>query len=290
MRIAYISCHNYGQYSVGYIDEETELLAFLLEKGLNIERCIWNDVNVDWKKYDLVILKSPWDYHECLEEFTAWLDVLQAMDLRLLNPVGSVRWNSDKHYLTDIANAGLNMIPSTFLEKGTTPALQPLFEQLQTDKIIIKPCVSAGAKNIISITVDQVNAMQGEIYGLLRGETYFAQPFMHEIYEGEWALMFFIGKFSHSVLKMPGGGDFRVQHYYGGNVTAAEAKASHIASAAEYVAQFGKGSLYARVDGIICNGQFHLMELELIEPFLYLDTNADAYEHFYAALVQLAGL
>ena len=289
MSIAYVSCDNYEQYSEGYVDEESVLLHFLMNKGLDIERCIWNDVSVDWGRYDLVILKSPWDYHERIGEFHKWLDTLQAKAVRLLNPVETIRWNSDKHYLADIADAGLNVIPSIFFDKGSTPDLAPVFEQLRTDKVILKPCISAGAKNIIQITQSDIKNGQNAAHGLLKEEGYFMQPFMPEIFEGEWALMFFNGRYSHCVLKTPGDDDFRVQHYHGGSVRAAQPHPAHVTSAAKYVARFAPGSLYARVDGIICNGDFHLMELELIEPFLYLDTDAGAHERFYEAVVEMMG-
>ncbi len=286
MSIAYISCHDYEKYSEGYVDEESLLLDFLREKGLDIKRCIWNDTAVDWKQYDLVILKSPWDYHELINDFKCWLDMLQQLGVRLLNPVATIRWNSDKHYLADIAAAGLKVIPSVFFDKGSKPELSPVFKQLGVDTVIVKPCISAGAKNVMQITLAGLDSSQTAVHKLLEEERYFVQPFMPEIFNGEWALMFFNGRYSHCVLKMPRGDDFRVQHYHGGSVRAATPHPAHIASAAEYVAQFAAGSLYARVDGIICNGDYHLMELELIEPFLYLDTDAGAHERFYEAVVE----
>ncbi len=112
---------------------------------------------------------------------------------------------------------------------------------------------------------------------------------MPQIFDGEWALMFFNGKYSHCVLKMPAEDDFRVQHYHGGSMRPAEPNPEFITSAAVYVSQFAPGALYTRVDGIICNGEFHLMELELIEPFLYLDTDPGAQERFYEAVVEIMG-
>lgn len=290
MKIAYISCHDHEQYSVGYDDEESLLLAFLLKKGLDIERLVWNDAAIHWQQYGLVILKSPWDYHENIEGFSAWLDTLEALNIPLLNPVDIVRWNSDKHYLRDIALAGLDVIPSFFIERGDKPDLLPFFDQLQAEKLIIKPCISAGAKNIIQVTRDNINEQQDTIYQLLAAEGYFVQPFMKEIFGGEWSYIFINGKFSHCVLKMPGGDDFRVQHYHGGSMQAAEPDLTHVKSAAAYVARFGKNTLYARVDGIIRNGQFCLMELEFIEPYLYLDMHPDAYGRYYDALMHFVEL
>jgi glutathione synthase/RimK-type ligase-like ATP-grasp enzyme len=288
MNIAFISCHDHGKHSVGYIDEESMLLAFLQDEGLTIKREVWNDASVDWTQYDLAILKSPWDYHEHIGDFLSWLDTLQKLQVRLLNPVEMVRWNCDKHYLKDIEDAGLNIIPSLFLEKCSKPHLLPFFEQLGTEKLIIKPCVSAGAKNTNFLRRDTINEHRDMIYQLLEEESYIVQPFMKEIFEGEWSFIFFNGKFGHSILKVPLGGDYRTQHYHGGVTKAAKAEASQIESVAKYVQQFGRGALYARVDGVMREGQFLLMELELVEPYLYLDIDINGYANFYEALTQLS--
>jgi hypothetical protein len=121
MNIAYISCENYEKYSEGYVDEESMLLGFLVNQGLNITRCIWNDPTVEWQKYEIAILKSPWDYHEQIEDFHKWLDTLQMLNVRLLNPVEIIKWNSDKHYLADIAASGLKVIPSVFFDRNSKP-------------------------------------------------------------------------------------------------------------------------------------------------------------------------
>jgi glutathione synthase/RimK-type ligase-like ATP-grasp enzyme len=286
MKIAYICYQNKGKYSAGvYHDEEALLLEFLQGKGLHIERQIWNDTAVNWGQYDLAILKSPWDYHEHIKEFYAWMDTLQSLNVRMLNPYELVKWNSDKHYLKDIADAGMMVIPSRFLEKGSRQELLPLFDELHTDKLIIKPCVSAGAKNTMLLTRDSMKEQQDKILQMLTEESYLVQPFMKEIYEGEWSYLFFNGVFSHSLLKVPGNGDFRVQHYHGGSIQSPAATQEGINDAAAFVERFAKGTLYARVDGVMVDGRLHLMELELIEPYLFLDTHADAFENYYNALI-----
>jgi glutathione synthase/RimK-type ligase-like ATP-grasp enzyme len=287
MKIAFISCRDYGKYSVGYHDEESHLLDFLLKKGLDIERQVWNDAAVDWKQYDLGIIKSPWDYHEQPELFHNWLNAMQQINLRLLNPAETLKWNSDKHYLNDIAAVGMNVVPTLFLEKGTQPDLLSVFDHLQADKIVIKPCISAGAKMIIALTREQAEAHEAPVYQLLSEESFMAQPFMEEIYDGECSYIFFNGQFSHCILNAPGNGDFRVQHYHGGSTKAVEVNPDHVEDAAAYVRKFGADTLYARVDTIVSKGQLCLTELELIEPFLYLDTNLNSYERYYSALSDL---
>jgi glutathione synthase/RimK-type ligase-like ATP-grasp enzyme len=289
MKIAYISYVKQQRYTQGLtVDEESGLLEFLKEKGLDIDLVIWNDVKVDWKQYQVAILKSPWDYHENITAFYQWLDAIKQYNIKLLNPVDIVRWNTDKHYLKDIADAGLPVIPSFFLEKGTTLSTgSELFDKVGAAKLVIKPCISAGAKNTLVLTPENMATEVQRLNGLLSAESYLVQPFQEEIKNGEWSFLFFNGEYSHGLLKKPGAGDFRVQHYLGGSIEYPEAEPKHIRQAAAYVKRFAAGTLYARVDGILKNGAFHLMELELIEPYLFLDSDKARFENYYMALKDL---
>ncbi|WP_316841251.1 hypothetical protein [Pedobacter gandavensis] len=284
-KIAYVSYHIQEIYTSTTEDEELTLLNFLLDKGLSIERVIWNDPLVDWGKYNLALLKSPWDYTEHLADFQQWLNQLESLGIQLLNPIDKVRWNMDKHYLQEIADAGLPVIRSLFLEKGSHLELEPLLDSFNVAKLIIKPCVSAGARDTYVLTVANFTEHQQQINQLLKENAFIVQPFMEEIFEGEWSFLFFNGKFSHCLLKVPKDGEFRVQHYYGGSVNTPDTAAKHILEAQAYVTQFAEGCLYARVDGLIVNGALNLMELELIEPYLFLNTNPDSLENYYQALL-----
>eukprot|EP01132_Coremiostelium_polycephalum_P012482 gene12482-15257_t len=290
MKIALISYQVQEKYTLGIAkDEDSLLLDFLRSKGLDVERAIWNDPTVNWTDFQIAVLKSPWDYHENMKDFLRWLDLLLHLDIRLLNPDPLIRWNSDKHYLKEIAAAGFKTIPSLFLEKGEQPDFIALFEKLGTETIIVKPCISAGAKNTIKIHKQELSEKKDVVLNLLKRESFLVQPFMEEVLTGEWSYLFFNGKFSHSLLKTPGKDDFRVQHYHGGSIKPVTAASEHIEAAAAYVEHFAKNALYARVDGLIHKDELYLMELELIEPYLFLDTQNDAYEHYYQALTQLIG-
>jgi glutathione synthase/RimK-type ligase-like ATP-grasp enzyme len=114
------------------------------------------------------------------------------------------------------------------------------------------------------------------------------QPFIQEIeLEGEWSFIFFASQFSHALIKKAKAGDFRVQSSFGGTVHPQDPSQHLLDSAQQYVDQFAKGCLYARVDGTIVNGKLMLMELELIEPFLFLDTNKKSLENYYQALIKI---
>ena len=286
MKIAYIIYEDQGKYTapVGG-DEDGDLFRFLRGQGLAIEQKIWTDPAVRWADYDLALLKSPWDYFDKIGQFRAWLDTLDAAGVRLLNPAATVRWNSDKHYLADIAAAGLPVTPTVFLEQHRRPDLAACLGQFDTDRLIVKPCVSGGSKNTVALRRDQLEAYAPRLEALLREEAFMVQPFIPEIEsEGEWSLVFFGGQFSHCVLKKAKAGDFRVQHYLGGTIHPQTPTPALLAQARAYVEQFARDCLYARVDGTLIDGQFVLMELELIEPFLFLFTHPGSFENYGRAL------
>ena len=284
-RIALVTYQQQERYTAGVSDNEDDnLLRFLREKGVDIEPVIWNAPGVNWQQYDVAIIKSPWDYHEQIDAFYNWLRATEQLGVQFLNPVDMMIWNSNKKYLLEIAATGLPIIPSELIAKGSSPGWHTFFSRWHTDKIVVKPCVSAGAKNTLLLTTGEIAAKQEELKALLQEEDYLVQPFMKEIGEGEWSFVFFGGQFSHVLLKTPRDGDFRVQHYHGGSFREAAVAGDYISKAGAYVQHFAKGALYVRVDGVIKEGEFYLMELEMIEPYLYLSTAKHGYDNYYNAL------
>ncbi|HEX8348719.1 MAG TPA: hypothetical protein VF598_02040 [Hymenobacter sp.] len=246
---------------------------------------IWTNPTVDWASYELVLLKSPWDYFDRISEFYRWLDRLENLGVRMLNPIKTVRWNADKQYLRDLAAAGVSIVPTQWLAQGTPFEPTTLFDTLGTEQLIVKPAVSGGAKNTFSLSRAEAQAQKNHITKLLATEDFLAQPFLPQIQtQGEWSLIYLGGRYSHCVLKTPKSGDFRVQHYLGGGIEPQQAPA-HLRPAADaIVARFAADCLYARVDGVEVNGELLLMELELIEPFLYLASDAGALARYEAGL------
>lgn len=292
MRIALVCYHVQDKYQHQTVkDEDGPLLAFLQSQGLDIHREIWNDSEVDWKRYDVVILKAPWDYHDQLDKFHEWLDALGTYGCRILNPVEVVKWNSDKRYLTEIATSGFKIIPTLAFEAGTRIDLAALSAHFGTNTLVFKPSISAGAKDTFKVHVDRSDETYEKIRNLISMQGFLVQEFTPEVQsEGEWSFLFFNGEFSHAILKTPGKGDFRVQHYFGGTIQSPSVEGHQIEQAKAYVDRFAKGCLYARVDGIMRKGEFHLMELELIEPLLFLAFSSDgeraAQQRYYNALNQ----
>ncbi|WP_207432738.1 ATP-grasp domain-containing protein [Sabulibacter ruber] len=283
--VTYDAITSYGSLSGS---EDGLLTDFLTSKGLDITPEVWDNPAVNWQQYDLAIFKSPWDYFDKFPQFSAWLDRMETLGVRTLNPLATVRWNADKHYLLDVAKAGLPTVPTALLKRGVEVQLEQYFDLFQTSKLIIKPSVSGGAKNTFIVPQEEVEQVVPKLQELLADEDFLAQPFMPQIQEeGEWSFLFFNGKYSHCLLKSAKSGDFRVQHFFGGTIHPQEAPAHLLPQAQKLVDTFAQGCLYARVDGVAVGEELQLMELELIEPFLFLHTHPDALENYYQALKQL---
>jgi glutathione synthase/RimK-type ligase-like ATP-grasp enzyme len=289
MNIALVTYHDKGAYhAINVQNEDDKLVDFLKSKGLNITKEIWNDDQVNWENYDLAIIKSPWDYFNLIEDFYTWLAKIESLKVKLLNPIDIVKWNADKHYLHDIEKAGLKVTPSIFLTKGDKINLQDYFATFKTEKIIVKPAVSGGSKNTFKVTAANAAEINEKLNSLIEIEDFIVQPFLTEIEEnGEWSFIFFGGKFSHALIKKAAEGDFRVQATFGGSVHPQQPNEQLLVTAQKYVDQFAKDCLYARVDGAIVNNELMLIELELIEPFLFLDVEEKALQNYYEALKRL---
>ena len=282
-KIAFV-CYETEKLSAYAAQEDGMLSDFLQSKGLQVQRVRWHDKNIPWQEFDVVILKSPWDYHYQYNAFMEWLADVNRLGVQILNPYDVVRWNSDKHYLQQMIDEGFDVIPTVFLEPGKQHDVQSLFGYFKTDQLIVKPCISAGSKQTITVTQENIAHHATAIQDMTREESFMVQPFLPQIYEGELSYLFFCGAFSHCILKKPKAGDFRVQLGFGGTTHLQKPIDDAIRAAQVFVDRFAKDCLYARVDGVVINGKFTLMELELIEPMLYFPDAPDGLDKYYAAL------
>ncbi|HYH16461.1 MAG TPA: hypothetical protein VD794_14630, partial [Flavisolibacter sp.] len=175
-------------------------------------------------------------------------------------------------------------IPTIWLDKDTYTDLPIVMCQLNAPEIIIKPRISGASKNTFKVNADNVLQVQQQFDELIKHEDFMAQPFMPQIMEGEYSFIFFNGAFSHAVVKAPHKDDFRVQHYFGGSITP-YLPTDTIKKQAQFVAdQFASSCLYARVDGILIEGVLHIIELEVIEPMLYLHFYEKSYDNLLKAI------
>lgn len=280
------------------LQADDELLAAALRRrGATAEAAVWNDPKTDWRAFDAVVLRSTWDYHLAPSAFRAWLGARDDEGTVVLNPTAVARWNLDKRYLRALAARGVATVPTRWVEPGDVTdldtELDALLDEAGWDEVVVKPAVSASAHDTWRASRATGAADRPRLRALAATGAVLVQPFLREIErDGEWSLLFFGGRYSHAVRKRPRAGDFRVQPHLGGTHAAepappaARAAAEGAVAAALAATGLVAASLpYARVDGCLVDGGFRLMELELIEPTLFLAQDAAAPDRCAAALL-----
>ncbi len=276
MKLAIATC----QKQPDLFETERPLIALFHTHGISAEPVIWNNPAVEWQNYNGVLIRSVWDYHLHAAEFDSWLNMLEAKNIYTLNPVAAVRKNQNKLYLRQLEQSGIEIVPTVFIEKTNRLNLSAI-ENKGWQKMVIKPAVSANAYHTRLFEAKDLPAIEKEFSSMASECELLVQPFMPEVNEfGEISMLFFNRQYSHSVLKVPKPGDFRVQAEFGGLTTSFEADTKLIETGEKIISCIKGDILYARVDGIIKDGTFLLMELELIEPFLFFDYQKGSMEKF----------
>jgi glutathione synthase/RimK-type ligase-like ATP-grasp enzyme len=242
---------------------------------------------VDWSSFDAVLVRTVWDYFQHYAAFLAWLDKLDQLGVSTINDTRLIRWNSEKRYLLDIEQQGVPIIPTRVAPAGR---LQEMLPSATEGELVIKPSVSGGAWHTVRGTPGNP-AFQQAIAALPDDLDFLVQPFVPEIAtQGEWSLLYFAGAYSHAVIKLPASGDYRVQEEHGGTATLAIPDAAIVQAADKALAAVAAlghhEQAYARVDGVVMNGQFRIMELELVEPMLHLTIRPEAAERFAQHVVE----
>ena len=258
------------------------LAAALAERGIETDAIPWSDPAVDWARYAAVVVRSCWDYHLRPDDFRAWVDALDAAGVRLVNPAPLLRWNADKRYLADLAARGVPIVPTHLAERGSRETLAAIAGRAGWDGLVVKPAVSASAHDTWRVAGVPSADDERRFRALVARGRAIVQPFLPEVVAlGEWSLLYFGGRFSHAVLKRARAGDFRVQAEFGGSAEPADPGAEVAAEGAAVLDAVralvhGAVPVYARVDGCVAGGRFVLMELELIEPTLFLGAHPEA--------------
>ncbi|MFI6981186.1 RimK family alpha-L-glutamate ligase [Embleya sp. NPDC050154] len=280
-RVALVTCAELPD-----LDPDDRLLVEpLAARGIRAEAAVWNDPTVDWAAYDLVILRSVWDYPAHRKEFVEWA----ASVPRLANPAVVVAWNTDKTYLRDLTKAALPVVETMWLEPDSTVTLPT------SGVHVVKPAVGAGSMDTerYDLAVPEERALAaGHATSLLAaGRTVMVQPYLAAVDTvGESALVYFDGVFSHAVRKGPmldGTAEEVDGLYKSERIDAREPSAAELAVAARVLTEIPVGPLlYARVDLIPdADGTPTLLELELTEPSLFLAHSEGAAERFADTIV-----
>lgn len=242
------------------------------------EPVVWSS-HAMWTAYDAVIIRSCWDYHLHSDAFHVWLDKLEKAGVPIWNPASLVRWNSDKKYLNDLAARAVPTIETIFVKRGRTAEVEKIIGERGWAKVVIKPAISASGFETYAIDAPIDDLSRATIARVASSGDVLVQPFAEEIpRDGELSFVFLDGEFSHAALKRAATatGEFRVQTEHGGTVDRISPATDLVEQAAKCLSVLPTMPLYARVDGIRRNDRFVLMELELIEPNLFLDLEPTA--------------
>jgi hypothetical protein len=267
-------------------DDDRLLQAALAARGAEAVPAVWDDPSVRWRDFGAVVVRSTWDYHLRPGEFRAWVDRVDALGVALHNPAPVLRWNASKHYLRALADAGAAVTPTRWVGAGDPTPLAEVLDAEGWDDAVVKPVVSATAHETWRVGRGTAADAEPRWRALVARADVMVQPFVRAVVdEGEWSLVFLGGTYSHAALKRPRAGDFRVQHEHGGTYAAAEPAAALVAEAARALAVAPAPCAYARVDGCAVGGRFQLMELELLEPALFLGAAPGAADRLAAAIL-----
>jgi len=239
----------------------------------------WDDPEVDWGAFDVALIRSTWDYSSRIREFLAWAERVSSAT-KLQNPSSLIAWNVDKHYLRNLADAGCATVPTAYVEPGerARTGLSSFLLRHEAEEFVVKPAISGGSRDTQRYRRSELNRAEAHVARLTAsGRSVVLQPYLSSVdREGETALIFFRGQFSHAIRKGPLlklDGEATRALFAPEHISAREPSADELACASQVLASIAaEPPLYARVDLIRdALGQPRLLEAELTEPSLFFD-------------------
>lgn len=263
-------------------EDDCAVVEPLRARSIQTLPLIWDDPGARAPDdLDMVVIRSCWNYHLKSGEFLSWARSIE----NLWNPSAVIEWNHDKHYLQELALRGIRVAPSVWVKKNESASLDQILRTERWEIAVVKPTISATAFQTWIVSVDQAEQHQHRMDLMLRDSGVLVQRLLPEIYNiGEWSFLFFNGKYSHAVLKHARPGEFRVQEEYGGRIEPATPPPLLLKQAEQWIEMLKFEVLYARLDAVEVEGALVLMELELIEPALFLKSDPRAPERFAEAI------
>ncbi len=270
--------------------EEQALPSLLAARGVDAEVVVWSDPQADLAKFDIAVFRSIWDYFERMGEFLPWLERVAAGATPFANATSLVRWNLDKAYLLELAARGVDVVATRHFKDGDALRLGDVMDNAGWSRVVMKPAISGGAYRTHLVDRADAARFDDELNALRTAGGVLVQPYLDEVARGgEHSLIYLDGVFSHAVVKLPKANDFRVQLTHGGTFVRSTPTPEMLTSAEAVLAALPEAPLYARVDGLVlADGKLHLMEVELIEPYLYFEAAPEAVHAYVAAIARAA--
>jgi len=266
------------------IDDERAVQP-MADLGWQVSIVSWRQTRIPWRAYDAVIIRSTWDYWDDVDGFLAVLGQIDGAT-RLANPLPLVYWNLEKTYLRDMQQKGIGIVPTLWSERFEPDAVPGFCQRLDSDELVIKPVLGANGVDTFRLRKTQDRRTLMELEPIFRNRPVLVQRFMPAILnEGEYSLFYFGGAFSHAILKVPAAGEFRSQEERGAEIRPVKPGRDLLQRGQQALAMITPVPLYARIDLVRGDaGDFVVMELELIEPSLYLRTEPSAPARFARAV------
>lgn len=284
-RVAFLTLQN----AADFVIDDSLAIDELTRRGWDAIEIPWTEAGVDWSTFDVVLIRTTWDYMDRPAAFLATLAQIDASGTRLENTRDIVEWNIDKKYLRTLERHGVTIVPSVWGHGGDARTFAALFVTLQETEIVIKPTISGGALDTFRLHAPLSDVTLQHLADTFADRDWFAQPFLRTVItEGEYSLFYFGGQLSHAIQKVPKAGDFRVQEEHGGEISAIPVTPELRKMADSVMATLDPVPFQARIDLVrLDNGTLAVMEVELIEPSLYFRMDVRAPANFADALEQL---
>lgn len=260
------------------VPDEVELLSVFENAGVNFDVIIWDQV--DWTQYKNVLIRTPWDYSEKSELFLQKISKAMQANVNIIHSPDIIRWNMDKKYLIELSSK-MKVVRTECVEQFDPQTAASYFKVLGVNDLVFKPKIGAGGRDTFKVGIkDDLSVLDG-----LKKQSVLIQPYISSISEiGEYSFIFFDGEFSHAVLKKVKEGEFRVQDDHGGTVSGYEPNEDEVLQIKKMLNALKYKTVYARVDVVKHEGQFLLMEMEIIEPELFFRFSKNGMENFVNAV------
>jgi glutathione synthase/RimK-type ligase-like ATP-grasp enzyme len=282
MRIGFFTAEFLG----GVFADDVPVAEALASRGVEVEPVVWNRP-FDARRYVALVVRSPWDWYQHRAAFRAFVRGLASAPTRVINPPQMLARFMDKTYFEHLTRLGLDVMPTTFFTPEQLDEVPAELARRGWRRAVLKPSFTANAYGAQRFEASRVDDVVAAARAQVVDSAWMLQPYVEGIEAGgEWSLVFFGGVFSHAVQKRPKAGDYRVQPDHGGASALATPAPDVIAAAQRVISVAVPDSLYARVDGVEHEGRFRLMELEVVEPELFLRLHPPAATRFAEVLLR----
>ena len=252
----------------------------LRRRGCVVAGAPWDGPGAGFDGAAAVVIRSTWGYYRTPEAFRDWTEAMAAAT-RLFNPIGLVRWNLRKDYVAALASAGIR-VPQTRIVSREAASIERVFAETGWERAVVKPTTGASGHAVELVSREAVAAAMPR----LAGDALLVQEFLPEIAEGEVSLVYFDNEFSHAIRKRPTAGEFRVNSRFGATRAAETPTDGVIRQGATALGVLPEQPLYARVDGVVRGDTLIVIEIEVLEPALFLDFAPAAADRFAEATLR----